>query len=157
MGNFDGLASYKGGTLKDQTVVLIFAAEKQFWFRNTLLPKLENIYAAVQGPPHNAEFIFVSMDQTREAFDRFTPKMKWPILAYDDPLRLQLLKLLPSGHQPTQPLVMSLLVNKRILCRNAVPMLTSQANEGIKNFPWDGSAAENTCAIATACVFCSIQ
>ena len=157
MGNFDGLVAYKGGFLQDKTVVLILAAEWHIYFRNTLLPKLENIYTAVRGPPHNAEFIYVSMDRTREEFNRFTSKMKWHVLAYDDPLRTQLIQVcLPPNHQPSQCLIMSLL-NKRILCRNAVSRLSSEADDGIKSFPWEGSAAENGCAIAAACLMCSIQ
>ena len=157
---FELLRGYKGTSLDEKTVILIFSAEWHIYFCTNLLPKLENVYSQVKGP-QDAEFLYVSCDRSKEEFERFSKKLPWPSIPYDDPLRKQLIdSFVPPSNKPSQPVIVSLALKKdntKVLCSNALGRLKSEASDGVQDFPWEGSAAETGCTICATLFMCTIQ
>lgn len=150
--------------LEGKKVAIVFGREGHHLTRTFFVPKLAMIYRNITEKRDDVEFLFVSLDETKEQYDRFTKSMPWPVLPWEDKnIGSQLIKALHTplkkdtgyGQQASVVIVDS--DHETFLNTDAEYYISKTHETTGAEFPFRVSAAENCCAVATATMMCTIM
>ena len=139
-------------------LVLFFGTASHPWTVNELTPKMVKIYNNLIQDRDDVEFVSVCRDSTQKQVTAFTCKHPWVVLAADNPLRQSLIEQcekVPTSFNMPRVVVINK-GDRQIINMDATEAIFRTQDYSGKDFPWKATAAQNACAAATVCVFCSI-
>lgn len=152
---------------KHRHIVLFFGAEWHPLCRQTYTPQLIKVYQHLKEKRgDDVEFIYVSLDRSKEEFERFCGTHPWLSVAYDDVARQALISafgvVAVAKKLPNLVVLDAQAADTGVVNRDAIPELYLRMNKSsdkqlADDFPWKVSKAGTVCAASTACLMCAIQ